>query len=286
MKKLLLLFIIIHSLYSCQTKKNEFENTTLVSVEKKDNTYLVNDRCDGGYPVLRFSKNEFYFYVPQEGSYYHIRDFTTNKGNYTFVTDKYKNLKQDSFTERNIKWKLIKMENNFWEFSNNINVAKYKVIDSLLLQKSKILIVHQPCTDCFDKELCDEWNKKTIKTKEPDKSKNLYCLFNESNYEIEVKYNNQIYKYENLEFTGFRYSKIFSKENSIFCEFKQDSGGRIICEYNFNAKDKQLYLNKITYKVFDKNEQGSKNQIFTKKVNKKIQDIDGDELLQNIQKNN
>lgn len=150
---------------SCQRKKKkdlmDLNNFVLLGVIKTDSLYTINNKCDGGYPVLRFYKNEFYFYAPQEGSNYLIESIEETKNNEYKITTKgyYLIANQKPIQEKRV-WRLIKENELLWNFENDKLNVKYQFADTISLIKRKILFYNQPCIECWDDEICDDLKSK------------------------------------------------------------------------------------------------------------------------------
>lgn len=130
--------------------KANLTNSTFLGVTKTNSLYTVYNRCDGGYSVLRFEKNEFYFYTPQEGSYYIIRDIKYNNNKYIINTKGYYFLKGENILNRNDTWYLEKQDDLVWSFRNQKWKNSIILSDSLNINKNKITYKIQPCRECSE----------------------------------------------------------------------------------------------------------------------------------------
>lgn len=173
MKNSFLIIIFSVLIISCKNQEKEktskyvnLTDLTLLGVVKTDSLYTVNNRCDGGYTVLRFYNNKFYFYVPQEGSYYiteSIQEIT--KGSYKIITKGYYFLQNEKTIQEKSTWHLKKINELLWDFENDKLKTKYQLADTTNLIKKKIVFYNQPCKECWDDEQCDELEsaKNTLK---------------------------------------------------------------------------------------------------------------------------
>lgn len=158
MKNKILLVIISIFLLSCKGNGQEKEtgskkdidltSSTLLGVIKTDSIYTVYDRCDGGYPVLRFEKNKFYFYDPQEGAHYIIKDIISNKNKYIINTSGYYFLENEKVSSQNDTWLLKKQNELLWTFKNSKGGKAITLSDSLNIGRKKIAYSTQPCEVC------------------------------------------------------------------------------------------------------------------------------------------
>lgn len=124
-------------------------NRSFWGVEMKDNVYTVVDHCAGGYPTLRFYKDRMYYYAPQEGYYYIIKEIkliSPNKyeiktsGSYTeddsiFII--YKNCTSYLEKKNELLWKYIDMYGQDYLLTDSINVIN-----------KKVAYYEQPCEEC------------------------------------------------------------------------------------------------------------------------------------------
>ncbi|MGO4710986.1 hypothetical protein AB4Y90_18135, partial [Chryseobacterium sp. 2TAF14] len=116
--------------------------------------YTVFSRCDGGYLVLRFKKNEFYFYSPQEGTNYIIKDIKYSNDSYIINTTGYYFLKGENILKQNDTWFLEKQDDLLWTFKNKNWDKNITLSDSLNINRRKINYKIQPCRECY--ENCEE----------------------------------------------------------------------------------------------------------------------------------
>ncbi|WBV51293.1 hypothetical protein [Chryseobacterium gambrini] len=58
--------------------KNSILDKTFLGITMKGNKYNVIDKCDGGYPSLKISKETLYFYYPQEGALSYNKEYIHN----------------------------------------------------------------------------------------------------------------------------------------------------------------------------------------------------------------
>jgi hypothetical protein len=177
MKNKILVVIFSVLIISCRgqerdkIKKNKeninLSNLTLLGVNKTDSLYTVNNRCDGGYPVLRFYKNKFYFYIPQEGTYFLTESIEGNGNNsYKITTNGYYFLANEKPIQDKSIWHLKKINQLLWNFSNDKLNTNYQLADSTSLINKKIAFYDQPCKECWDEEQCAELEpKNNLKTK-------------------------------------------------------------------------------------------------------------------------
>lgn len=142
-------------------------NLKLLGVTKTDSLYTVKNRCDGGYPVLRFYKSKFYFYVPQEGAYYLTESIEKIENNfYKITTNGYYFLSSEKPIKEKSIWHLKKVNQLLWNFRNDKLNTNYQLADSTSLINKKIAFYNQPCKECWTDEQCDELEpKNTLKTK-------------------------------------------------------------------------------------------------------------------------
>ncbi|WDF59941.1 hypothetical protein PQ462_00915 [Flavobacterium sp. KACC 22758] len=146
-------------------------NLTLLGVTKKNSLYTVINRCDGGYPVLRFYKNRFYFYIPQEGAYYLTESIKEIENqNYQITTKGYYFLSNEKPIPSKKIWYLRKIDQLLWDFGDE--KSQYQFADSISLIKRKIKFYNQPCRECWDDEECNklEPQKKIVGTIKLDDS--------------------------------------------------------------------------------------------------------------------
>lgn len=158
MKNNILLVIILMFLLSCKGNGQEketgskndidFTSSTLLGVTKTDSIYTVYYRCDGGYPVLRFEKNNFYFYDPQEGAHYIIKDIVSNKDKYTINTSGYYFLENEKVSSQSDTWFLERQNDLLWTFKNSKGGKAITLSDSLNIGRKKIAYSTQPCEVC------------------------------------------------------------------------------------------------------------------------------------------
>ncbi|MDF2934134.1 MAG: hypothetical protein K0R36_3465 [Chryseobacterium sp.] len=197
-----------------------------MGVNKINGLYAVYNRCDGGYPTLRFKKNEFYFYSPQEGANYIIKEVKSNNDKYIINTSGYYFLKGESILKQNDTWYLEKQDNLLWSFRNK-NWGKSTILtDSLNIIKKKIGYTIQPCRECSDEcgdevtndNLLGRWsancdnpigitikdNNQLIMTIEP----NQYYIHL---IKIEDKTEKNIIKYKLKQFEGLGSKEVYSE---------------------------------------------------------------------------
>ncbi len=160
MKNKFLIIIISILFINCtgQEKKEikqakiKITNSTFLGVIKTDSIYTVYNRCDGGYPVLRFhiNDNEFYFYAPQEGANYIIKEIKNDDDKYIINTTGYYFLKGENISKQNDTWYLEKKGNLLWTFKNKKWGKSIILADSLNINRKKIAYKIQPCRECSE----------------------------------------------------------------------------------------------------------------------------------------
>ena len=172
-KRILIYFFLAIIFINSNCKNNNIElnilNTTFVGVVKYEGAYRVYDRCDGAFPLLQFKSSSFYFYNPQEGAYYTVKDIKKDSNKYIINTDGYFNIEGDNIIKQNNSWELIKKDNLIWEFKNMKWSDPIILTDTINLSSKKIEYIKQPCKECF--EDCDE----------KDAKKNNYKIDNDIN---------------------------------------------------------------------------------------------------------
>ena len=156
-----IIILLIYSINIIAQEKINFSNLTLLGVSKTNNKYKVYNTCDGGYPVLRFSKDRFYFYKPQEGINYLIESVEKlNKDTYKVKTKGYYFLKNEKPINEITIWYLEKENDLIWNFTNERLKTKTQLTDTLNIVSKKISFYTQPCRECWDDEQCNEWELK------------------------------------------------------------------------------------------------------------------------------
>ncbi|AZA53428.1 hypothetical protein EG348_10605 [Chryseobacterium sp. G0201] len=121
-----------------KVKEVNLKNITFLGVNKTDSIYTVYNRCDEGYPSIHFKQNEFYFYDPQEGANYIIKDIKNGNNRYVINTTGYYFIEGENIIKQNDTWFLEKKDDLLWTFQNKKWKKKIILSDSINLNKKKI----------------------------------------------------------------------------------------------------------------------------------------------------